>query len=81
MANRLRTGLGLETGDSAIVSLNAADETTERLAGAGVKAAVRANRIRLSCHLYNDQADVDHALEVLTSLIHAGGGSPSGTLA
>ena len=77
MANRLRTGLGLEPGDSAIVSLDAADETTERLAGAGVKAAVRANRVRLSCHLYNDEEDVDRTLEILTHLMHAGGGSPS----
>ncbi len=77
MANRLRTGLGLEPGDSAIVSLNAADETTERLAGAGVKASVRANRVRLSCHLYNDEEDVDRTLEVLTGLIHPGAGSPS----
>ena len=77
MANRLRTGLGLEPGDSAIVSLDAADETTERLADAGVKASVRANRIRLSCHLYNDEEDVDRTLEVLTDLIHTGGGSSS----
>jgi selenocysteine lyase/cysteine desulfurase len=77
LANRLRTGLGLEPGDSAIVSLDAADETTERLAAAGVKAAVRANRIRLSCHLYNDEEDVDRTLEVLTDLIHPGDGSPS----
>ncbi len=75
LANRLRTGLGLEPGDSAIVSLDAADEATERLAGGGVKAAVRANRVRLSCHLYNDEEDVDRALEVLTDLIHAGGSS------
>ena len=77
LANRLRTGLGLEPGDSAIVSLDAADEATERLADAGVKAAVRANRVRLSCHLYNDEEDVDRTLEVLTDFIHAGGGSSS----
>ena len=77
LANRLRTGLGLEPGDSAIVSLDAADETTQRLAGAGVKAAVRANRVRLSCHLYNDQEDVDRTLEVLAAPIHPGGESPS----
>jgi selenocysteine lyase/cysteine desulfurase len=77
LANRLRTGLGLEPGDSAIVSLDAADEATERLAGAGVKAAVRANRVRLSCHLYNDEEDVDRTLEVLTDLIHTRGESPS----
>jgi selenocysteine lyase/cysteine desulfurase len=72
LANRLRIGLGLEPGDSAIVSLDSADETTERLAGAGVKASVRANRIRLSCHLYNDEEDVDRTLEVLTDLVRAG---------
>jgi selenocysteine lyase/cysteine desulfurase len=77
LANRLRTGLGLEPGDSAIVSLDAANEAAERLACAGVKAAVRANRIRLSCHLYNDEEDVDRTLEVLTDLIHAGAGSSS----
>jgi selenocysteine lyase/cysteine desulfurase len=77
LANRLRTGLGLEPGDSAIVSLNAADEATERLADAGVKASVRANRIRLSCHLYNDEEDVDRTLEAVTDLIHAGGRSSS----
>jgi selenocysteine lyase/cysteine desulfurase len=80
LANRLRTGLGLEPGDSAIVSLDAADETTERLAAAEVKAAVRANRIRVSCHLYNDANDVDRTLEVLTDLIHAGDESPSDAL-
>jgi selenocysteine lyase/cysteine desulfurase len=77
LANRLRTGIGLEPGDSAIVSLDAADEATERLARAGVKAAVRANRVRLSCHLYNDEKDVDRTLEVLTDFIHAGDGSSS----
>jgi selenocysteine lyase/cysteine desulfurase len=76
LTNRLRTGLGLEPGDSAIVSLDAADETTERLAAAGVKAAVRANRVRLSCHLYNDEEDVDRTLEVLTDSSHAAAGHP-----
>jgi hypothetical protein len=77
LANRLRTGLWLEPGDSAIVSLDAADEATERLVGAGVKTAVRANRVRLSFHLYNDEEDVDRALEVLTDRVDAGGESPS----
>jgi selenocysteine lyase/cysteine desulfurase len=77
LANRLRTGLGLEPGNSAIVSLDAANEAAERLAYAGVKTAVRANRVRLSCHLYNDEGDVDRTLEVLTDLIRAGDGSSS----
>jgi selenocysteine lyase/cysteine desulfurase len=66
LANRLRAGLGLEPGDSAIVSLAAGKAAGERLAGAGVKASVRAGRVRLSCHLYNDDSDIDHALEALS---------------
>jgi selenocysteine lyase/cysteine desulfurase len=67
LANRLRSGLGLPDGDSAIVSLAAPDGTAERLAEAGVVASVRAGRLRLSCHLNNDEADVDRALDVLTN--------------
>ena len=66
LANRLRAGLGLEPGDSAIVSLAAGEAAGERLAAAGVKASVRAGRVRLSCHLYNDDDDIDHALEALS---------------
>lgn len=65
LADRLRSGLGLPAGDSAIVSLAAPDGTAERLAAAGVVASVRAGRLRLSCHLHNDAADVDRALDVL----------------
>jgi selenocysteine lyase/cysteine desulfurase len=74
LANRLRAGLGLEPGDSAIVSLAAGEAAGERLAAAGVKASVRAGRVRLSCHLYNDDRDVDRALEALS-------GSTPGALA
>jgi selenocysteine lyase/cysteine desulfurase len=55
------------------VSIDAADQTTERLAGAGVKASARANRLRLSCHLYNNEEDVDRTLEVLADATGAGG--------
>ena len=37
----------------------------ERLAAAGVDAAFRRGRLRVSPHLYNTEADVDRALEVL----------------
>jgi selenocysteine lyase/cysteine desulfurase len=69
LADRLRAGLGLPAGPSAIVSLPLADadEVAARLAAAGVVASVRAGRLRLSCHLHNDDADVDRALEVLTA--------------
>lgn len=65
LANRLRDGLGLEPGNSAIVSIDVGTAAGDRLRAAGVKASVRAGRVRLSCHLYNDTEDVDRALEVL----------------
>ncbi len=65
LANRLRAGLGLEPGDSAIVSLATTDGAGERLARTGVRASVRVGRVRLSAHLYNDERDVDLALEAL----------------
>ncbi|MFE6859485.1 aminotransferase class V-fold PLP-dependent enzyme [Nocardia sp. NPDC057668] len=65
LANRLRTGLGLPLGDSAIVSVPANQATLDRLCAAKVVGAVRAGRLRLACHLYNTAADVDHALAVL----------------
>ncbi len=65
LANRLRAGLELPAGDSAIVSLAAGEPAAERLRAAGVKVSTRAGRIRISPHLYNDDADIDRALEVL----------------
>jgi selenocysteine lyase/cysteine desulfurase len=66
LADRLRAGIGLAPGDSAIVSLPVPDGTAERLAAAGVVASVRAGRLRLSCHVHNTPDDVDRALAVLT---------------
>ncbi|HEX2374026.1 MAG TPA: hypothetical protein VHO93_08595, partial [Actinomycetota bacterium] len=37
----------------------------QRLAAAGVDVAFRRGRLRVSPHLYNTEADVDRALEVL----------------
>jgi selenocysteine lyase/cysteine desulfurase len=66
LANRLRAGLGLPDGDSAIVSIDAPDGTADRLAAAGVVASVRAGRLRLSCHLNNHDADIDRTLDILS---------------
>ncbi|MFC4118174.1 aminotransferase class V-fold PLP-dependent enzyme [Nonomuraea zeae] len=63
LANRFRAGLGLEPADSAIVSV---DAPGERLAAAGIRAAVRAGRVRASFHVYTTAADVDRALDALT---------------
>ncbi|MDQ4018260.1 MAG: aminotransferase class V-fold PLP-dependent enzyme [Actinomycetota bacterium] len=64
LANRFREGLGLEPGDSAIVSTGVPG-AQERLAAAGIQAAVRAGSLRASFHVYNTDFDVDEALEAL----------------
>ncbi|HEY3143892.1 MAG TPA: aminotransferase class V-fold PLP-dependent enzyme [Acidimicrobiales bacterium] len=71
LADRLRSELDLPPVPSAIVSLDAPEGSAERLAAAGVVASVRAGRLRLSCHLYNDDDDIDRALEVLVPVSHA----------
>ena len=64
LANRFRTGLGLPPGDSAIVTVDVAG-AQERLAAAGIQAAVRAGSLRASFHVYNTEGDVDAALGAL----------------
>jgi selenocysteine lyase/cysteine desulfurase len=65
LANRFTAGLGLPPADSAIVSVDVPG-AEERLAAAGVRAAVRDGRLRASFHLYTTEADVDAALDALT---------------
>lgn len=65
LANRFLAGLGQPPGDSAIVTVDVPD-AAERLAAAGVRAAVRAGRVRASFHLYSTEHDVDLALDALT---------------
>ncbi|MDQ3721960.1 MAG: aminotransferase class V-fold PLP-dependent enzyme [Actinomycetota bacterium] len=64
LANRFRAGLGLDPSDSAIVSV-ALEGAAERLAQAGIVAALRGGRLRASWHVYNTEADVDAALDAL----------------
>lgn len=65
LANRFLTGLGRPPGDSAIVTVDVPN-AEERLAAAGIRAAVRQGRVRASFHVYTTQSDVDRALEALT---------------
>lgn len=64
LANRFLTGLNRPPGDSAIVTVDVPDAAA-RLARAGVRAAVRAGRVRASFHVYSTQSDVDLALNAL----------------
>lgn len=65
LANRFLTGLGQPPGNSAIVTVDVPG-AEERLAAAGIRAAVRAGRVRASFHLYSTPSDVDRALSALT---------------
>ncbi|MBM7787471.1 aminotransferase class V-fold PLP-dependent enzyme [Tenggerimyces flavus] len=65
LANRFRAGLGLAPSDSAIVSTDVADAEA-KLKAAGIRAAVRGGKVRVSFHLYSTTADVDSALAALT---------------
>jgi selenocysteine lyase/cysteine desulfurase len=65
LAARLRDGLGMEPSDSAIVVTSAPDAEA-RLRDAGVRASVRAGRVRMSCHLPATPDDVDRAVHALS---------------
>jgi selenocysteine lyase/cysteine desulfurase len=63
LANEFRAIAGVEPSNSAIVSI--ANKRGPALAEAGVKAAVRAGRVRLSFYLYNSADDVARAASAL----------------
>ncbi|MFH9365824.1 aminotransferase class V-fold PLP-dependent enzyme [Streptomyces anulatus] len=70
LAARLRAGLaklGHATvpGESAIVSVPGLEGRQPDLVKAGVAVSAPAGNLRISCHLYNTEADVDRVLEVL----------------
>lgn len=64
LANRFRAGLGLEPGNSAIV-MSDVPGAAEKLARAGIQAAVRGGRLRTSWHVYNTDEDVGRTLDAL----------------
>jgi selenocysteine lyase/cysteine desulfurase len=67
LAARFCAGLDVPQTRSPIVQLERpdAEAAVERLRRAGVKCSVRAGALRFAFHLYNTEADVDRALEVL----------------
>ncbi|SEH49207.1 Selenocysteine lyase/Cysteine desulfurase [Mycolicibacterium rutilum] len=64
LADRLRAALELPAQESAIVSLPV-DGAADRLARAGIRAAVRAGAVRVGFHLYNNEDDLDLLLAAL----------------
>jgi selenocysteine lyase/cysteine desulfurase len=65
LANMFREGLGIDPGDSAIVSAEVPG-AEERLRETAVMAAARAGMLRTSWHLYNTEDDVQRVLEMLS---------------
>ncbi|WP_338675783.1 aminotransferase class V-fold PLP-dependent enzyme [Streptomyces sp. SCSIO 30461] len=71
LAARFRRGLielghSPVPGDSAIVAVPGLGDRGPELARAGVVVSARAGNMRASFHLYNSEADVDRALDVLS---------------
>lgn len=66
LADRFLDGLGKPPAGSAIVTVDVPDAQA-RLERAGIRAAVRAGRVRASFHVYSTDADVDLTLEALRS--------------
>jgi selenocysteine lyase/cysteine desulfurase len=64
LANAFRAGLGMDPGNSAIVSADVPG-AEERFAAADLRASVRGGRMRVSFHVYSTQSDVDRALDAV----------------
>ena len=65
LANRFRAAIGLEPGDSAIVSLATDGTAAEAMTAARIKGSARAGRLRLSFHVSTSDQDADLAADVL----------------
>ena len=66
LANRVREGLGMPPGDSAVVAVDRPD-AADALAAAGIRASVPGDFLRLCFHLYNSDDDVDAVLKTMVT--------------
>ena len=66
LARRCAEGLGVESGDSAVLTLDALPSARERLERAGVAVSWPSGVLRLSFHVSTTAADVDRACEALS---------------
>jgi selenocysteine lyase/cysteine desulfurase len=62
LANRCRAAMGMERGNSAIVTLPG---DVDALRAEGIQAAQRGDLVRVGFHLYNDEEDADRVVDVL----------------
>ena len=71
LAQDLAAGLGLPWGGATLVCLPVEDldRAREALAGGGIRGSLRATGIRLSTHVYNDDADIARAIDALAPVV------------
>jgi selenocysteine lyase/cysteine desulfurase len=67
LANRFCSGAGLPASPSAIVAVDAGEDTLRSMEEAQIACSRRAGRMRLSFHVSTTAAHVDRALEVLST--------------
>lgn len=71
LANEFRAAVGLGESGSAIVSVPVGEGAAAALEAHGIAAAMRAGRLRLSFHLYNDKSDVAAAVAAVADHVRA----------
>lgn len=71
LAHRFQDAVGLPRHDSAILAMDTDAEVPRLLAEAGIAAATRAGRLRLSFHVSTTAAEVDRAAAILAGHVHA----------
>jgi selenocysteine lyase/cysteine desulfurase len=67
LADRLAEGVGIARPGSSLVCVPASNTEEARVAlrEAGIKASVRGDSVRFAPHVYNTEADIDRAIEVM----------------
>ena len=71
LADRLAEGVGIARPGSSLVCVPASntEQAREALRAAGIKASVRGDSVRFAPHVYNTEADIDRAIEVLEAYL------------
>ncbi|MEW5991245.1 MAG: aminotransferase class V-fold PLP-dependent enzyme [Chloroflexota bacterium] len=72
LARALAEGLDLDWGGSTLVSvpINDTDAARAALGAARIRASFRGTGVRLSPHVYNDEADIERAIAALAPVAH-----------
>jgi len=70
LANEFRAGIGLPSGNPAIISAVAEREVSELMHRAGIIGSVRANRLRLALPVVHQHPRRRQAIDILSGHLH-----------